>query len=56
MLLKSRSYLFIVVALVGFLNVDVVHSLVEGLYCGVENCYDGIYNNKKLKYLLSSFL
>ena len=56
MLVQSRGYLFIVVALVGFLNVDVVHSLVEGLYCGVENCYDGMYNNKKLKPPLSSFL
>jgi len=24
-----------------FLNVGYVHGLVEGLYCGVENCYDG---------------
>ena len=35
-----KSYLFIVIFCV-FLNVSNVHSLVEGLYCGVENCYDG---------------
>lgn len=38
--MKIKSHLFIVIFYV-FLNVCYVHSLVEGLYCGVENCYDG---------------
>lgn len=37
----KETYLFIFVAVLYF-NVVGVHSLVEGLYCGTEDCYDGM--------------
>lgn len=41
MVYKHKESYLIIVAIVLYLNVVGVHSLVEGLYCGKENCYDG---------------
>lgn len=39
--LQGREVHIFIGVLVYVLNVGYVHGLVEGLYCGVENCYDG---------------
>ena len=41
MRLQGREVHIFIGVLVYVLNVGYVHGLVEGLYCGVENCYDG---------------
>lgn len=50
MRLQGREVHIFIGLLVYVLNVGYVHGLVEGLYCGVENCYDGKqYNFLKIQ-------